>query len=271
MLAEVLREQEWLLPSLECRLMGARAALRTRRHGHCRVTRRRYRRGARVPGRPRNACAAGTARRWAALRPATAPVPCRRSGPGSKSPRTTGRRLGLPSCAFALPRRFRRLADLGLDLAFESRRAVEVLRWSERWRAGALRAPRGDPSDGREARVDARRRCGTPSLASSAPRSKVVTSGRSLHNSEGSRRRSASAAAPRRGTSPKLRVSRSPAELREAIGERALVEYIEHDGRLHAVTGTRRRFDLRCLGSAAEVATERCHAAVRSSSPRAPP
>ena len=34
------------------------------------------------------------------------------------------------------------------------------------------------------------------------------------------------------------------------------MEYIEHNGQLHAVTGTRKRFNLSCLASAAEVATE---------------
>ena len=48
-----------------------------------------------------------------------------------------------------------------------------------------------------------------------------------------------------------------PADLREAIGDRALVEFVEHDGQLHAVIGVRRRFGLRLLGGAAQAATER--------------
>jgi hypothetical protein len=47
-----------------------------------------------------------------------------------------------------------------------------------------------------------------------------------------------------------------PGELREAVGDRVLIEYVEHGGRLYVVVVTRKRISLRCLSTAAEVATE---------------
>ena len=50
----------------------------------------------------------------------------------------------------------------------------------------------------------------------------------------------------------------NPADLREAIGERALVEFVEHDGELHAVVGTRKALRAAAPGlSRAQAATER--------------
>ena len=148
------------------------------------------------------------------------------------------------------------LADLGLDLAFDSGRAVEVLRWSERWRAGALRTPRATPpTDERLAWMlatlrDTVARLERASLEGDDVRP-LVDKQRRI---EAAIRQRSRAAQGDFAEAPSLP---NPAELREAIGERVLVEYVEHDGRLHAVIGTRRRFDLRCLGSAQEAATER--------------
>ena len=147
------------------------------------------------------------------------------------------------------------LADLGLGLAFDSRRVIEVLRWSERWRAGSLSTPRATPpADERLARLlpalrDVVARIERASLEGDDV-SPLVAQQRRIEQEIRQRSRSGEgdfAGAPR---------FPDPAVLREAIGERGLVEYIEHNGQLHAVTGTRKRFNLSCLASAAEVATE---------------
>jgi len=79
--------------------------------------------------------------------------------------------------------------------------------------------------------------------------------------------RSASASQRAEGDFAEVPRFPSPAELREAIGERVLVEYVEHDGRLHAVYRDPAPFKLWRLGSAHQVAAERFHAAVRAASP----
>ncbi len=255
-LAEVLREQGWLLPSLECRLMGARAALRT---GDMDTV------GSLVAGidrRTRSGPAAQRVRGWYG-------EALGRLAAGNRSGALSALRSGLKvaddhrATLGATELRVRtattvsELADLGLDLAFESKRAVEVLRWSERWRAGALRAPRATPP------TDERLVWMLATLRDTVARLEHASlEGDDVRSLVGQQRRIEAAIRERsraaEGDFAKAPGLPDPAELREAIGERALVEYIEHDGRLHAVTSTRRRFSLRCLGSAAEVATERC-------------
>jgi tetratricopeptide (TPR) repeat protein len=254
-LAEVLRDQDWLLPSLECRLMGARAALRT---GDMSTV------GLLVAGidvRTRSGPAAQRVRGWYG-------EALGRLAVGNRSGALSALRCGLKvaedhrATMGATELRVRtgttvsELADLGLGLAFDSRRAVEVLRWSERCRAGSLRAPRvTPPTDERLAGMlstlrETVARIERASLAGDDVRPLMVQQRRiEVEIRQRSRSEEGNfAEAPRLPT---------PGELREAIGERVLVEFIEHDGRLHAVTGTGRRFGLSCLGNAAEVETER--------------
>jgi tetratricopeptide (TPR) repeat protein len=254
-LAEVLRKEEWLLPSLECRLIGARAALQT---GDMATV------GSLVAGierRMRSGPAAQRVRGWygealgrLAIGNRSGALSALRSGlKVAEDHRAT---LGATELRVRTATTVSELADLGLDLAFESRRAVDVLRWSERWRAGALRAPRATPpTDERLAWMLARLRDTVARLERASLEGDdvwpLVAQQRRIEAAIRQRSRGAE------GDFAKIPSLPSPAELREAIGERALVEYVERDGRLHAVTGTRRRFNLRCLGSSAQAATER--------------
>ena len=142
------------------------------------------------------------------------------------------------------------LADLGLDLAIASGRALQVLRWSERWRAGALLSPRATPPN------DRRLASLLSGLRDTVARlERATATGQDTLGLVGQQRRIE--AAIRQHTravqgdfalAPRFPLA---AELREALAERVLVEYIEHEGHLHAVIGDRERFRLRSLGSAA--------------------
>ena len=254
-LAEVLREQEWLLPSLECRLVGARAALRA---GDMNTV------GSLVAGIDARTRCGPAAQRVRGLygealgRLATG----NRSGAlsalrsGLKVAEDHRATLGATELRVRTATTVSELADLGLDLAFESKRAVEVLRWSERWRAGALRAPRATPP------TDERLAWMLATLRDTVARlERASLEGHDVWPLVAQQRRVEAAIRQRsrgaEGNFAKAPSLPNPVELREAVGERVLVEYIEHDGRLHVVTGTRRRFNLRCLGGVAEVAIER--------------
>ena len=145
------------------------------------------------------------------------------------------------------------LAELGLDIAFGSRRAIDVLSWSERWRAGALRAPRAmPPSDEKLARMLA-------TLRETVARVEhALLAGDDVRPLVAQQRRIEAAIRQRsrgaEGDFAGVPGFPNPAELREAIAERVLVEYVDHGGLLHAVTGTRQGFRLRFLASTAEVA-----------------
>ena len=254
-LADALHEQGWLLPSIECRLIGARVALRA---GDMEASRSLV---AGIDARARSGPAAQRVRVWYA-------EALGRLAAGNRSGALSALRSGLEvadehrATLGATELRVRtattvsELASLGLDLAFESRRAVEVLRWSERWRAGALRPPRvTPPTDERLARMlselrDTVARHERVALEGGDPRALL----------DRQRRIEAAIRQRSRGAEgdfvPSLGFP-DPADLREAIGDRALVEFVEHDGQLHAVIGVRRRFGLRLLGEAAQAATER--------------
>ena len=254
-LAEVLHEEGWLLPSLECRLIGARAALRTSDADTARSL------VAGIDGRARSGPAAQRVRGWygdalgrLAAGNRSGALSALRSGlKVAEDHRAT---LGATELRVRTATTVSELADLGLDLAFDSRRAVEVLRWSERWRAGALRTPRATPpTDEGLAWMLATLRDTVARLERASLEGDDV---RPLVDKQ--RRIEAAIRQRSRGAEGDFAEAPSfpnPAELREAIGERVLVEYVEHDGRLHAVIGTRRRFSLRCLGSAQEAATAR--------------
>jgi Tfp pilus assembly protein PilF len=253
--AEALHAEGWLLPGLECSLLGSRAALR-----------------------------AGDTATAAAL--VVALDGRARSGPSSQRVRAfygealgrlaTGNRAG----AFAALRaglavgedyratlgatelRVRtattvsELADLGLGLAFESGRPLQVLRWSERWRAGALLSPRPTPpNDETLARQLAALRDTVARLERTEPgddgAEALVLQQRKLEATIREHTRGVHGDFARAPRFP------DPADLRDALGDRVLVEYIEHDGRLHALIGDRKRFRLRCLGSAVAAEEER--------------
>ena len=148
------------------------------------------------------------------------------------------------------------LAGLGLQLALESGRAARVLRWAERWRAGALHLRPVRPHD--QAEHDAR----LAELREVADEiDQAALSGR---DTAGLLRRQGrlEAAVVRRsrrvataaGTAAPVRFDLGA--LHATLGERAFVELVDCGGRLHAVTVAGGRCRLHALTSAAEVAAE---------------
>jgi tetratricopeptide (TPR) repeat protein len=146
-------------------------------------------------------------------------------------------------------------ARLGLRLAVEERRADRALAWAERWRAGALQLRPVRPPDDtvlEGALAELRRvvsRIGQEALA-----------GRDL---TGLRRRQAGLEqlVQRRarlvaGGAYALPPPPAPAELSALLGERALVEVVALDRRLHAVVLAGGRLTLHGLGELREVTAE---------------
>jgi hypothetical protein len=126
------------------------------------------------------------------------------------------------------------LAQDGLGIALDSERPAKVLAWAERLRASALRLPPiRPPADRRlrELQTELRR---------------VSANGR---RSEQSRIEGAIRARARVVESEDriLSLPSTATDAERRLGERALVEYVEHDGALHAVTlagGTLRLHEL---------------------------
>ena len=146
-------------------------------------------------------------------------------------------------------------ARLGLRLAVEERRADRALAWAERWRAGALQLRPVRPPDDtvlEGALAELRRvvsRIGQEALA-----------GRDI---TGLRRRQAGLEqlVQRRarlvaGGAYALPPPPAPAELSALLGERALVEVVALDRRLHAVVLAGGRLTLHGLGELREVTAE---------------
>ncbi len=148
------------------------------------------------------------------------------------------------------------LASLGLGLALASGRPARVLAWAERWRAGLHRMPAArPPSDpGIATALEGLRlvvREVDEALLAGQSASSLVRRQAAL---EGSIRRRARHSAGRQvpGLSRPLDIG----ELAERLGERALVEVVEAQGTLHAVTVAGGRVRLWPLGPYAEVTTE---------------
>ena len=158
------------------------------------------------------------------------------------------------------------LARLGLRLALGDGRPWEVLRWAERWRAGALRLPpvaepatseladaladlRAAESDLREATL-----AGTPpaALLGRIARLERTVRDRARRASGPGRGRPAAGNGPG-DTRPRAFAS---GDLTSALGRRALVEYVNVEGELHAVTVAGGRARLVALGPTARVADE---------------
>jgi hypothetical protein len=149
------------------------------------------------------------------------------------------------------------LAALGLRLALESGSPARVLAAAERRRAAALLLRPARPPDDAELAAD---------LAElrrvSAALDAMLREGG--HDAELRRRQAALEASVRRrarrarGDSADSAADRVPSlsALTEALGERALVELVRLDGRLHAVTVAGGRARLRALGAAADVDKE---------------
>ncbi len=147
------------------------------------------------------------------------------------------------------------LARLGTRLALQDRNAVQVLRWAERWRAVALRRPPVRPPHDEElaARLTELR----------SVRADLRDSALRGAGDAGADRRAAaleeevriSTLQARDNTAATGRVD--VAALRRAVGDRLLVEFVNVDGWLYAVTVARSGIGLRRLAPSADVAREK--------------
>ena len=254
-LAVALSDQGWPLPSLECRLLGARGALEAGQTQTAGLL------VAGVDGQARSGPHALRVRAWygealgrlAAGRRSGALSALRAGIAVAEDHRAT---LGATELRVRTATAVSELAEIGLGLAFDSGRALQVLRWSERWRAGAFSSPRATPPrDPKLAGLLAALRDTVGRLE------RATTAGEGLEGLADQQRKLEEAIRQQsRGAEGDFDRSLSfpsPPVLREAIGERALVEYVEHQGRLYAVIGQGGRFQLRTLGSAAVAETER--------------
>jgi hypothetical protein len=131
------------------------------------------------------------------------------------------------------------LPRLGLRRSLESRRPAKVLAWAERLRANALRLPSvRPPADRRlhELQTELRR-------ASADGRTSDQTR---LEAAIRSRTRIVEAAGGAQSALPGAR------EAARLLGDRGLVEYVELDGALHALTLANGRLALHALGAASD-------------------
>jgi CHAT domain-containing protein len=147
------------------------------------------------------------------------------------------------------------LASAGLRLALADRNPRGVLAWAERLRASALRLPRVNAPDDPELRareVDLRRLGAQIRRAESADRSTQSLIAQQTRLETAIRRRTRVAAAASGRPLPIPQAS----EVAHLLGPRALVEYVELDGRLHAVTLVQRRLALHELGPSARARKE---------------
>lgn len=165
------------------------------------------------------------------------------------------------------------LARVGLAAGLRHSDATRVLAWSERYRAGVVRLrPVAPPTDGELAGLlaDLRRVSSELETALLEGRPTGVLRSRQVAVERAVRDCSRLAAGPSSGPDGRRRTEREPtgrglslvplADLRAALGDRALVSYLTLDGTLHAVSLTRRGIGLHPLGAAAQ--PERALAAV---------
>jgi len=141
------------------------------------------------------------------------------------------------------------LSRLGLQIALSSRRAEPTLAWAERLRGNALRLPVTRPPADRTLRhAQAELRALEEAMRSEqeAGRSVAALSARrtTLEATIRSRSRLAGAAPADRSRAA------TDATARQALGDRALLEYVDLDGRLFALTQSRGRLKLHELGDA---------------------
>jgi tetratricopeptide (TPR) repeat protein len=148
------------------------------------------------------------------------------------------------------------LARLGTRLALEDGRPAEVLRWAERWRAGALRRPAvRPPDDALVAKELAELRAVDTEIREAAMSGPVPVSlsRRAAVLEETVRRLTRRARDEGAAQSGRIDV----AEVRRSVGDRVLIEYVELDGELHAVTVHRGRLRVHELGPMVEIERER--------------
>jgi hypothetical protein len=143
------------------------------------------------------------------------------------------------------------LARLGVKLALEDGEPGRVLRWAERWRAGVLGLrPVRPPADEQLAEALAELRQVVHEQREAAAGRATARLVRRQVTLERTVQRLArhSLSAQRYHSGPP-----STVEIRRALGERALVEFVESGDQLHAVVLTARRQTLHTLAPIAEI------------------
>ncbi len=161
------------------------------------------------------------------------------------------------------------LADLGLRVALAQGRPAAVFEWAERGRANRLlHRPVRPPDDPELARLLPRLRATTGELERA--RAEGAATGRLVARQVALERQIRDRSRLLRAESAPGRQVR-PREVGQALGDRALVEYVQVDDRLLALTLIGGRLRLHALGPATEVAdlVARVPFALRRGEPRA--
>jgi hypothetical protein len=142
------------------------------------------------------------------------------------------------------------LARLGVRLALAADAPWRVLRWAERWRAGTLglRPVRPPAEEDLAAALAELRRVVQAQQDAPGPAPGLLRRQATLERTVQRLARQGRVTDPYRAGQPTV------ALIRRALGDRALVEYVESDGELHAVVVTGRQQSLHRLGPTAPVA-----------------
>ncbi|MCN0178348.1 CHAT domain-containing protein [Salinispora arenicola] len=145
------------------------------------------------------------------------------------------------------------LASTGLRLAVHGGQARAILRWSERWRAAALRLPPARPPDEAGLAADLtelRRTADEATRPGTASGITLLRRQRAIE--ERIRARSWQASGTESGTASGI----SPDQVAVELGDQTLVELIDVDGTLHTVVVHRGRFHTRAIGALATITAE---------------
>ncbi|MTD14264.1 CHAT domain-containing protein [Nakamurella sp. YIM 132087] len=143
------------------------------------------------------------------------------------------------------------LADLLVALALRHGGPEEVFRAAETWRAASLLAPVRPPADPELARRLAALRAAVAELRPDAPAAAVAVQRQEREIRDLVRSTPATPAARTAGTGDAGSVD--PAAVRDALGERILLEWVQHDGRLHLLQIAAGRTHLAAVGHVAEI------------------
>lgn len=150
------------------------------------------------------------------------------------------------------------LAELGVRLAVERGRPADLLRWAERWRAGALWRRPVVPGE-LAAELAALRWARAERAEADAAGRDVAALLRRESELEATVRRITRQAAGAEGGAPRVVGGVAALDLgclRAALGGRALVEVVQQGGQLHAVVVAAERCTLHRLGEAALATAE---------------
>jgi CHAT domain len=149
------------------------------------------------------------------------------------------------------------LARLGVRLAVDERRPAELLRWAERWRASSLRQPPVVPPQDDQLMADLAelRRIRSQLRGAGLAGAPVEHLQRKAISIEASIRRRLLEVSG--DTAARVRLDTTA--LRSRLQHRLLVEYVDLDGWLYAVTVTRSGYRLVDLGPLAPVEQEQLH------------